>query len=182
MDVQIRHWAEQQNLTFAQARNKISAFRKKWSKEHEGKKISLGNTFTHFGVTIEDSVEMRRTLLEPKNFLSKDEKLIQTLKVLGAKYKMICVTNNPLLPARKTLDALGVSEFFPEIVGLDTCGKSKPALEPFEKALELTQSKAEECLSIGDRFDMDISLPLKMGMGGILVSGVKDIYTLLDLI
>lgn len=182
VDVQIRHWAEQQNLTFAQARNKISAFRKKWSKEHEGKKISLGNTFTHFGVTIEDSVEMRRTLLEPKNFLSKDEKLIQTLKVLGAKYKMICVTNNPLLPARKTLDALGVSEFFPEIVGLDTCGKSKPALEPFEKALELTQSKAEECLSIGDRFDMDISLPLKMGMGGMLVSGVKDIYTLPDLI
>ena len=84
------------------------------------------------------------------------------------------------LPARKTLDAIGISQFFPEgfIVGLDTCFKSKPALEPFKKACEITESQPQNCLAIGDRYDMDIALPLEMGMGGILVSGVKEVYTL----
>ena len=121
---------------------------------------------------------MRKNLLEPANFLSRDEKLIETIKILKQKYKIICVTNNPVLPARKTLDALGISELIPKIIGLDTSGKSKPALEPFQLALDETDSKAEECLSVGDRYDMDLSLPLEMGMGAILVGGVSDVYLL----
>ena len=98
------------------------------------------------------------------------------MKVLSAKYKLICVTNNPILPARKTLEALGISDFFPEIVGLDTCFKSKPALEPFQTAVKKLDCQPDECLAIGDRYDMDVSLPLEMGMGGILVTGVEEIY------
>lgn len=178
VDSQIRFWAKKQGITASAARNKISQFRKKWSAEHGGKKISLGNAFTHFGVTIEESVEMRRSLLEPADFLSKDERLISVLEELSKDYRLICVTNNPVLPARKTLEAIGISDLIPEIVGLDTCGKSKPAQEPFEKALSLTNSRPEECLAVGDRYDMDIALPLEMGMGGILVSGVCDVYEL----
>ena len=121
---------------------------------------------------------MRRSLLEPADFLSKDERLISVLEELSKDYRLICVTNNPVLPARKTLEAIGISDLIPEIVGLDTCGKSKPAQEPFEKALSLTNSRPEECLAVGDRYDMDIALPLEMGMGGILVSGVCDVYEL----
>ena len=40
--------------------------------------------------------------------------LIETLKILQSKYQLICVTNNPVLPARKTLEAIGISDFFPE--------------------------------------------------------------------
>ena len=74
--------------------------------------------------------------------------------------------------------ALFSSDFFEEIVGLDTCYKSKPAIEPFEKALELTNSDAQNCIAIGDRFDLDVQLPLQMGMGGLEVSGVEDLYDL----
>lgn len=182
VDAQIRHWAHKQRITAAQARNKISQFRKNWSRENGGKKISLGNAFTYFGVTIEESIEMRRTLLEPKNFLKRDEELIETLKILMQKYRLICVTNNPVLPARKTLKAIGIDQLIPDIIGLDTCGKSKPALEPFQLACKLTDSKPDECLAIGDRYDMDIALPLQMGMGGILVHSVQDVYKLTELI
>lgn len=182
VDVQLRYWAKKRGITAREARNEISEFRKNWSKQHGGKKISLGNTLKNFGVTIQESVEMRRNLLEPANFLSRDEKLIETIKILKQKYKIICVTNNPVLPARKTLDALGISELIPKIIGLDTSGKSKPALEPFELALKETGSKAEECLSVGDRYDMDLSLPLEMGMGAILVGGVSDVYLLPEIL
>ncbi len=95
---------------------------------------------------------------------------------------MICVTNNPVLPARKTLDALGISEFIPEIIGLDTCGVSKPNKKPFLLAAEKTGVPVCDCLAVGDRYDIDIALPLEMGMGGILVNGVEDVYTLPDIL
>ena len=182
MDCQVRQFAKDRGITADEARRMVADYRKKFAAEHNGSKVSLGNTLLAFGVPIAQSVEWRRQLLEPADFLGRDDRLIETLKVLQSKYQLICVTNNPVLPARKTLDAIGVSEFFPEIVGLDTCFKSKPALEPFETAVERlsksarTEIKAENCLAVGDRYDMDIKLPLEMGMGGILVSGVEEVY------
>lgn len=182
VDCQVRQFAKERGITADEARRMVAEYRKQFAAEHNGSKVSLGNTLLSFGVPIEQSVQWRRELLEPADFLRRDEKLIDELKILQKKYQLICVTNNPVLPARKTLDALGISEFFPEIIGLDTCFKSKPALEPFETAVErLSKSsesgiKAENCIAIGDRYDMDIALPLKMGMGGILVNGVEEVY------
>jgi phosphoglycolate phosphatase-like HAD superfamily hydrolase len=80
---------------------------------------------------------------------------------------LVCVTNNPVKPARKTLEVIGISDFFEHIVGLDTCYKSKPAIEPFEKALELTNSDAQNCIAIGDHIndlDMFNSVGYKIAM------------------
>ena len=43
-------------------------------------------------------------------------------------------------------------------------------------ALEKTKSLPQQTVSIGDRYTIDIELPVKMGMGGILVSGVEEVY------
>ena len=181
VDCQVRQFARDRGITADEARKMVSDYRKQFAAENDGKKISLGNTLLAFGIPIAQSVEWRKTLMEPADFLKRDEQLIQTLSVLSKSFNLICVTNNPVFTARKTLDAIGISEFFPEIVGLDTCLKSKPALEPFEKACELTATAPQECIAIGDRYDMDIALPLKMGMGGILVNGVADIYEFTDI-
>ena len=157
---------------------KAISLKKEFADKNNGKKISLGNTLVAFGIPIETSVKWREQLLEPKEFLGRDERLIEELKILKQHFNLICVTNNPVLPARKTLEAIGVETLIPEIVGLDTCFKSKPAVEPFMTAVERIGCKVEECLAIGDRYDMDIGLPLEMGMGGILVTGVEELYDL----
>ncbi len=178
VDCQVRQFAKERGITADEARRMVADYRKKFAADHNGSKVSLGNTLLAFGVPIEQSVQWRRELLEPADFLGRDVRLIESLKILQSKYKLICVTNNPVLPARKTLDAIGVSDFFPEIVGLDTCFKSKPAIEPFMTAVERLGEgiQVENCLAVGDRYDMDIALPLEMGMGGILVSGVEEVY------
>ncbi len=180
VDVQVRYYASLHSMTNEEARNMVSEYRKKWAEEHNGQKISLGNTLKAFGVPISESIKWREQLIEPADFLSKDEKLITTLRELEKKYTLICVTNNPVLPARKTLDALGVSPFIKDIIGLDTCGVSKPALEPYRLAVEKCECSAENCISIGDRYDIDLALPLEMGMGAIEVSGVTDVYELIN--
>lgn len=178
VDCQVREFAKLKNMTSEEARKLVFDFRKNFAKENNGKKISLGNLLTNFGIPIEQSVQWRNDLMRPEDFLIRDEKLICELQILSKKYKLICVTNNPVKPARKTLEVIGISDFFEHIVGLDTCYKSKPAREPFEKALELTKTTAENAVAIGDRYDLDIELPLRMGMGGIEVSGVEDVYGL----
>lgn len=182
IDCQVREFARVRGISADDARKMVADYRKKFAAENNGKKVSLGNTLLSFGIPIEKSVEWRNALMAPEKFLSKDEKLRKELELLQTHFKLICVTNNPVLPARKTLEAIGVSEFFPEIVGLDTCFKSKPAIEPFRRAVELLCVKTEECLAIGDRYDMDIALPLEMGMGGILISGVEEVYQLHDFV
>lgn len=178
IDCQVREFAKLRKITADEARRMVADYRKKYAAEHDGKKVSLGNTLKSFGIPIEQSVEWRNKLMFPEHYLSTDEKLIAELKLLSQKYKLICVTNNPVYPARKTLEAIGISDFFPEIVGLDTCFKSKPAPEPFLLAAEKMNSKPENCLAIGDRYDLDIALPMELGMGGLLVDGVEDLYGL----
>lgn len=178
IDCQVREFARVRGISADEARKMVADYRKKFAAEHNGSKVSLGNTLVSFGVPIEQSVEWRNKLMAPEKYLTQDDKLKEELSLLQKSFRLICVTNNPVLPARKTLETIGVSEFFPEIVGLDTCYKSKPAVEPFMTAVERLGVKAEECLAVGDRYDMDIALPLEMGMGGILISGVEEVYQL----
>ena len=178
VDCQIRHFAELKGMSHDEGRKLIANYRKTWAEEHNGQKISLGNTLTAFGISIKESILWRKQLLEPADFLNEDKELKKSLLLLKEKYNLICVTNNPVLPARKTLNALGVSDIIHFIIGLDTCGLSKPAKEPFELAAQKCNSEINECISIGDRYDIDLALPLEMGMGAILVDGVSDVYKL----
>lgn len=180
IDVQVRHWADINGMSHEDARKKIADFRKKYAAENDGKKISLGNVFLNFGVDIDTSIRWRIELLKPENFLKPNEELKTALEKASEKFTLIAVTNNPVEAARKTLAVLGLDKIIPEIIGLDTCRKSKPAKEILDIALERTGAKAEECISIGDRYDIDLSLPVKMGMGGVLVNGAEEVIEFLE--
>ncbi len=184
IDAQIRHYAKLNNLSADGARNMIADFRRKWAAEHDGKKISLGNLFTFFGVSIETSIEWRKSLFDPAQYLKRNEQLISVLTELKRDFYMVCVTNNPVEPARKTLEVIGIDKLIPDIIGLDTCMASKPSKKILDAAVSLASERLGEkiayndCISVGDRFDIDLSLALDLGMGGILVDGVEDVYLL----
>lgn len=178
VDVQLRHYAHLNNISEDEARMKMNKYREEWSRNNGGKKISLGNAFTAFGVSIEDSIRWRNELMEPEKYLCRNEELRKVLLGWQKKYRLICVTNNPVGAAKKILTAIGVEDILTDIVGLDTCKKSKPNMDVLEEALGRTGSNPCECVSIGDRYDIDIALPLELGMGGVLVSGVEDVCKL----
>jgi phosphoglycolate phosphatase/putative hydrolase of the HAD superfamily len=174
-----RRLAEIRNVPFDEMQREIAEYRKVWATEHPASaQVSLGNVFLALGVSIEETVRWREELYEPALYLRKDPKLRDALTALAASFSLAVVTNNPVLVARKTLAALGVEDLFGALVGLDTCGVSKPHAVPFLKAAELLGVSPEACVSIGDRYDIDIALPLELGMGGILVDGVEDVYGL----
>lgn len=177
IDLAIKKLASVRGTTFEEMRRKIADYRKRWADAHNGRETSLGNAFLAFGISIEESARWREELYTPSDCLSPNPALQETLerlKALGLKRAL--VTNNPVSIAHKTLMALSVEGMFDVCVGLDTCYASKPNEAPFRKAAELLGVEHAECVSIGDRFDVDIDIPLKLGMGGILVDGVEDVY------
>jgi len=178
IDLPIEKLARRHGKTFAAMNDEISMYRENWAREHNGRNISLANTFTAFGVSIRENVRWREELCLPENFLTEDRKLRSALELLEMHYSLSIVTNNPVSVAEKTLYALGVDDLFPFIIGLDTCGVSKPHEEMFMRAAIQCGAVPEECISVGDRYDIDIALPLELGMGGILVDGVEDVYKL----
>ena len=182
VDCQVRRFASIRGITNEEARKMVADYRKKYAAENGGKKVSLSKALRSFGVSIEQSVQWRRELIEPADFLGPDKKLQEALAALGSRYKLLCVTNNPILPAQKTLDALGVSDLMEVLVGLDTCNLSKPAKEPFERAAKEAGVPFDKIVSVGDRYDLDLAPALELGMGGVLVRGVEDVYRLPELI
>jgi len=178
IDLPIQRLARLQGKTFEQMRAEVEQFRENWAAAHNGRKISLGNTLLSFGISIEEIIRWREELYRPEDYLAKDNKLRCALEKLSRSFSLAVITNNPVSVAVRTLSILGVHDILQKIVGLDTCGLSKPNEAILFKAAEICGVPPEQCISVGDRYDIDIALPLELGMGGILVDGVKDVYEL----
>jgi phosphoglycolate phosphatase/putative hydrolase of the HAD superfamily len=182
IDLPIEKLARLRGISFNQMNDEMNQYRDNWVKTHNGQGISHGNIFKAFGISISESVKWREELCQPEQYLSKDPRLRSTLEQLGGCFALSVVTNNPISIAKRTLCALGVDDMFRVLIGLDTCGVSKPHKEPFTRAAVLCGAPLESCVSVGDRYEIDIALPLELGMGGILVDGVEDVYKLPELL
>lgn len=176
-DVLVRELARIRGVDETLVRAQIETVRDRIGAE-TGKVTSLGNAMAELGVDIPTSVAWRKRLIKPEDWLSRDEKLAEALSILASRFALAVVTNNPGSVGRNALRALGVEDCFRAVVGLDDTMISKPAREPFESAARLLGLPAADCVSVGDRYDVDLAVPLELGMGAILVDGVEDVYRL----
>jgi len=146
---------------------------------HGGRKPSFGNTLLGaLGYPIEKSVELRRRAIRPEDYLTEDPELAATLTELSSAYRLVLVTNNPSDVAVRTLEVLGVRPFFPRIIGLEEAGHSKPHPAAFDLAYRALDLPGAEVVSVGDRYPVDLEVPLGRGSGGILVESMDDVYAL----
>ncbi len=181
IDCQVRAFALQKGITAEEGRRMVAEFRAEWAAAHDGAKTSLANVLLHFGVPVAQSIEWRRTLIKPEEFLKPDPDLKKALTALAGRAKLLCVTNNPVATAYRNLKALDIADVLcprktaEDIVGLDTCGVSKPDRRVFLRALQVLDLAPGQIVSVGDRFDIDLACPLEMGMSGLLVDGPCDI-------
>ncbi|MCA9951807.1 MAG: HAD family hydrolase [Anaerolineales bacterium] len=174
----ITRLAEHLNVTVAEAETAVTQIRTDYAQQHGGRSLSLGNAFVQLGVPIAINAQWRAALFQPEAYLLRDEKLIATMKRLSNKYLIAAVTNNATIIGVRTLNALGVADYFAPVIGLDISDVSKPDIRPFQMVCTAHGIALSEAVSIGDRMAVDIELPLQHGMGGILVESLADIYRL----
>ena len=92
----------------------------------------------------------------------------ETLKQLGG-YKKAVISNKREILTRKTIDGLGLSQFFDVVIGSDTTPEKKPSPIPVLKALSEFNIKPEEAIIVGDS-NLDIDAGKAAGVTTIAVS------------
>lgn len=182
VDCQIRRFAVLRGISETQARTMVHEYRTQWEKERSGSQISLADILQHFGIPIADIIAWRKELLRPEHYLHRDPQLVQTFEALSKKYTLICITNNAAVIGRRTLEVLGCGMFISTFIGLDTYNVSKPEKSIFECTAKNAGIPCSRCISIGDRYDIDVAVPLQLGMGGIVTECIDDVYHLPDLL
>jgi phosphoglycolate phosphatase/putative hydrolase of the HAD superfamily len=176
-DVLVERLGKELGIGAAAAAEKIAALRAEREAAGLGK-TSLGKLFAALGIDMRDSVKWREECIEPARWLKRDEKLNSALRSLAKRFALALMTNNPRLVGEKSLDALGIRGNFSVLVGLDDTLSGKPSPEPFKEVCRRLGRAPGECVSIGDRFDVDLAPAMELGMGAILVESVADIYEL----
>lgn len=169
--------ARERGESLAATQGALSGLRAAREAAGEGR-TSLGNLFAALGVPVETSVRWREELFEPADWLRADGRLDGALASLGRRFALALVTNNPRSVGERSLEALGVRGRFSLVVGLDDSLRSKPDPAPFALAAARLGLPPADCVSVGDREDVDLRPALALGMGALLVEGVEDVYRL----
>jgi phosphoglycolate phosphatase/putative hydrolase of the HAD superfamily len=182
-DTQIRvlveRLAEHLHITVAEAEQHVEETRREIrTHSHEA---SLGNVFVSLGISMEQSVAWRLELIRPGDYLQSDPDLRDALVGLsGRGFVLAALTNNPVGTGRATLKTLGVGDLFDVVGGLDSTLRSKPDRAPFRWMLDRLAVPAGRAVFVGDRYGVDIAPARELGAGGILVSGVEEVYGIAD--
>lgn len=174
----IERLAEHLGVTVFEAETAVTQIQTDYAQKHDGRSLSLGNTFAQLGVSIAMNAQWRADLFRPEDYLQRDERLVEALQLLSNDYLIAAVTNNATTIGLRTLEVLGVADYFAPVIGLDISGESKPIIRPFQMIAQAHDVPLTAMVSIGDRIAVDIELPVQHGMGGILVESVTDVYQL----
>ncbi len=178
LDLLMKRYARHAGIETEEARRRISEARGRLAEKSGGRKTSMGNAMASLGVSLEENARWRSELFEPEKFLHEDRRLYESLDALAGRSRLIALTNNSSDIGIRTLRCLGVAGLFEKTIGLDSTHTSKPSHLPFKRVLVETGVAAEAAVSIGDRYDVDIEPALDLGMGGIVVESLEDVYRL----
>ena len=93
----------------------------------------------------------------------------ETLARLKEKYILAVASYTQGCFTKSELIELGIEKFFSYFVYTSDIGFHKASPKFYEQCLEVTGEKAENCVMVGDNYDVDILIPQKLGLKTVWV-------------
>jgi len=172
--------AKHQKLDLDTARELVEQRRTELSRKR-GYRIPYTHTLRSFGVPVQFWHEKNAEWFDARHYLKKNHMLITALKTLRKKHRLAVVTNNNRIQAERVLSALGVKSLFSVVQTFTDTGLLKPDPEVFLRIARRFRVKPSQCLSVGDRIDVDLAPAARTGMKTFRVAGPRGINRLLRL-
>jgi tRNA threonylcarbamoyl adenosine modification protein (Sua5/YciO/YrdC/YwlC family) len=116
--------------------------------------------------------------LPVEKILRPDRRLRAVLAKLARTFRLGIVTNNHRANTLATLRVLGIQDLFDEILTLSESRRFKPAPELYTQMAARLGVTPADCLSLGDRYDLDLAPAASVGMPTLLVRRMADVYAL----
>lgn len=128
------------------------------------------------GVPDELIEKMQLEEIDPGKLLNPDPKLAKQLSRLSECWRLALVTNTRSLIARSAVRALGIPpETFSIIRGGDELEHPKPSSANLSKICGELGYAPEECISVGDRWNVDLAPAKAIGMQTKEIEGRDDL-------
>jgi len=182
-------FAEAAYYTFSKYKNtsienaqKLIEERREQLGEKQGDSVPYTLTLRSFGIPIEIWHKENIEHLDPRQHLVQDERLKKSLIELKNHYRLAILTNNNDTQANRVIEALGLQDIFEKVYTYNSFKILKPDQEFFTKAVEDLEVAPEECLIVGDRYNVDLEPAKELNMRTCKVNGPEDIYQISDLI
>ena len=102
--------------------------------------------------------------------------LMETLKYLGAKYKLGIITNGASLMQNKKIDSLGIRPFFDAIIISSEAGIKKPDEKIFRMACEALNADNKSAVFVGDNYEKDVMGAKNAGMHPVWMKRHSSAY------
>lgn len=131
-----------------------------------------------------DLRELHRRLaaeIDPKPFVARDEGVVGLLKALGTRFELYLYTNNNRALTAAIMSQLGIAALFRQVFTIEDYWRPKPNREALAGIFRRIGRKPEECLFVGDRYDVDLRYPAEMGCAVFLVSSTRELFPLCKL-
>jgi len=147
-------------------------------------------TFRPPVITVLESLEISKATLyeaietiDPKRYLRRRPQLSTLMDRLASLYKLAVLTDTSTRQAERVIDALRLdADKFQIILGGDKVTNIKPHLEPFRTIAQFLHVDYADCVSIGDRIQIDLAPAKKLGMKTVLVTHETATTELADVV
>ncbi|MCD4813281.1 threonylcarbamoyl-AMP synthase [bacterium] len=177
----VRFLSRERNLTYSEAKY---LFEKTYCMliRKLGRMPSKLFTLTQLGACDRKWARLHGAKVLPGEILKFDPRLRRVLHKLRESFQLAIVTNNHAKNMHATLGALGIDDCFDYVASLTDSGIYKPSSKLYAIAAKAMSVDYAFCLSIGDRFDLDLAPAADIGMHTLLVDKMENIYQLSEIL
>ncbi|BCR04197.1 haloacid dehalogenase [Desulfuromonas versatilis] len=127
------------------------------------------------GIEVRDLHRAFRRNVHPERYLEADPVLYALLDSLRDDFDLYIYTNNSLPLSQKILALLGVEGLFRRLFTIEFTWVPKPDLESLHKLLEEIGGQPDSFLFIGDRHQVDLKAPARLGIPTLQVNETADL-------
>ena len=110
--------------------------------------------------------------------------------------KLVIISDAPRMQAWLRIHALGLADYFDEVITLEDTGEKKPSPKPFLRALDKLKAASTEVIMVGDWIERDVAGAKAVGIKTVFarygdVKGgqtndadyeINDIYAIIDIV
>jgi putative hydrolase of the HAD superfamily len=172
--------AEAKGMKVAEAENLIKKTKRQLSAA-SGFDTTLSRACMELGVDIRDLHRRFAAEIDPFHYLRVDGRVVELLKMLGERYALYIYTNNNRSLSERVMAAIGVAGMFRKVFTIEDSWRPKPDRQTLEGILTGIGVCPEECLFVGDRYDVDLRLPAAMGCAVFLATTPEELLNLINL-
>lgn len=172
-----RYVGELKGITPTEAGDLIRATRERLSAA-SGIESSLSHACIELGGDLKELHRRFASEIKPEQLLSRDERVVGLMNILGRKFDLNIYTNNNGPLSARIMEVIGVIGLFRRVFTIEDSWRPKPDRDALDNVYRELGRKPAECLFIGDRYDIDLRLPAAMGSTVFLAKNVDELFPL----